>query len=234
MRRRSATTTGILTAAYLGLAAVDSWLAGSSSARAHRVRRVTKPLLMPTLAASLATDPRARRSPLRSGTLAAQVFGWGGDVALLRQGTEAFAVGAGSFGVGHVAYIAGFRRHRDTSRRLRDEPTARAAAGLFVLGGPAMALAAARKEPALGPAVLGYTAILSTMLAHAGHLESALPARARLLTAVGAATFAASDSVLGIKKFWWADPPPRLESVVMATYTLGQLLLSKGAAAAAR
>ena len=45
--------------AYVGLAAVDTWLSGLADRRAHRARFVTKPLLMPTLAASLLTNPRA-------------------------------------------------------------------------------------------------------------------------------------------------------------------------------
>jgi hypothetical protein len=39
--------------------------------------------------------------------------------------------------------------------------------------------------------------------------------------------------MLGIRKFVWKDAPDRLESAVMATYTLGQFLLSEGALALA-
>ncbi|WP_310964568.1 lysoplasmalogenase [Nocardioides terrisoli] len=221
-----------LTFAYLGLAAADSWLAGSSRPLAATSRRLTKPLLMPTLAASLATDRRAMGSPLRSSTLVAQACGWGGDLMLLRHGTAAFAAGAGSFGVGHDAYVTGFRRHRDRGTRLRDTTTAKVAAGLVALGGPTMAIGAFNQEKALGPAVLGYTALLAGMLAHAGHLDPTLPARSRRLTLAGAALFVGSDTVLGAGRFLVKNPPPRLESVVMATYTAGQLLLSKGAALA--
>jgi uncharacterized membrane protein YhhN len=231
-RSHASATSRRLTTAYVGLAALDAWLAGSPSAHARRARRVTKPLLMPMLAGSLATDPRARWSPLRSTTLVAQAAGWGGDVLLLGEGTRAFAAGAGSFGVGHAAYVAGFRRQRDRRSSLRTSRTGRVAAGLFAVGGPLMALGAARHEKVLGPAVLGYTALLSAMLAHAQHLSPALPPRARRLTTAGAALFVASDTLLGTRKFWWAGAPPAAESVGMATYTAGQLLLSKGAAAA--
>lgn len=229
---RSVRASRRLTLAYVGLAAADTWLAGSTSSRARGLRRVTKPLLMPTLAASLATDPAARWSPLRPSTLVAQAAGWGGDVLLLREGTTAFAAGAGSFGVGHASYIAGFRGLRDRRTSLRGRRGARVALGLFLAGGPAMAIGAAREDKALGPAVLGYTALISTMLAHSQHLSPALPGRARRLTAAGAALFVASDTLLGTKEFWWRGAPARAESVVMATYTAGQLLLSKGAAAA--
>ena len=89
--------------AYVGLAAVDTWLSGITDRRAHRARFVTKPLLMPTLTASLLTNPRAADSPLRASTVAAQLGGWGGDVALLGEGTKPFLAGTGSFALGHAA-----------------------------------------------------------------------------------------------------------------------------------
>lgn len=223
-----------LTLAFVGLAATDAWLAGTEGRPAHRARTVTKPLLMPVLAASLATDPHARRSPLLPSTLVAQAAGWGGDVLLLGEGTESFAAGAGSFGIGHLAYIAGFRHVRDRRTRLRGSAIGTLALGLFASGGPGMAVGAAREERALGPAVLGYTALLSTMLAHAGHLDPAIPSGARRRLLAGAALFAASDTLLGTKQFWWKNAPARAESVVMLTYTAGQLLISKGAARAGR
>jgi hypothetical protein len=38
--------------------------------------------------------------------------------------------------------------------------------------------------------------------------------------------------LLGIRKFVLKDPPPGLETAVMATYTAAQFLLSEGAARA--
>lgn len=222
------------TLGYLGLAALDTWLAGSSHARAHQIRRLTKPLLMPMLTASLVADPGARRSPLFASTVAGQALGWGGDVLLLREGTKAFAAGAGSFGIGHAAYIAGFRRHRNRDRRLRSSGIGRLAAGLVAVGGPGMAIGAAREEVMLGPAVLGYTGLLTAMFANAGNLDPGLPAPARRRILAGAALFTASDTILGLRQFWWRQAPARAESAVMATYTLGQLLISRGAARAAR
>lgn len=195
---------------------------------------ITKTALMPVLTASLVTDERARTSPLLATTIAGQIAGWGGDVLLLGEGsTELFAAGAGSFGVGHAAYITGFRRVRNRRTRLRAAKAGKAAAALFLSGGPAMAIGAAREELVLGPAVLGYTALLSSMLGHAGNLDPALPGRARRRIFAGAALFATSDTLLGMRKFWWKSAPARSETVVMATYAAGQLLISKGAVAAA-
>ena len=214
--------------AYAGLALYDAWLAGSSRPLAHKVRFVTKPLLMPTLMASLATDPRAADSPLRTSTLVAQAAGWGGDVSLLGDGPGSFAAGSGSFAVGHAAYISGFVRHRSRTPR----PGPKAVAALWALTAPPMVLGAARHKAALGPIIGGYSAMLAGTVAAATQLDPALPASARRLSLAGAALFMLSDSVLGTRKFLLRNAPARTESVVMGTYTAAQLLLSEGAARA--
>ena len=223
-------TSARLRAAYVALAATDAVLAGTAGACAHRARFLTKPLLMPTLAGSLLTSSRAARSPLRNGTLVAEAFGWGGDVALLRHGTRAFAAGAGSFGIGHVAYATGFVRRRDAATRLATRPATRALAGIWLLSAPPMSLGAARTAPVLGPAVAAYSALLTMMTATALHAD--LPPPARRLTAAGAALFLVSDTLLGARQFLVEDSPQRLETVVMATYTAAQLLMAEGAARA--
>ncbi|MGN6160148.1 MAG: lysoplasmalogenase [Marmoricola sp.] len=220
-----------LKAAFLGLAALDSYLSGSAHPQAHPARRVTKPLLMPLLAAGALADPRAAGSPVSRSTTVAQVAGWGGDILLLGHGTEAFAAGAGSFGVGHLAYISGFRKLRRRERKLIDAPVARAAATLTTTVGPVVARGAAKEEPVLGPAVVAYMSLLASMWAHAGNIDGARSRRGRALTLAGATLFTASDTMLGIRKFVWTDAPDRMESAVMATYTLGQFLISEGALA---
>ncbi|WP_028656892.1 MULTISPECIES: lysoplasmalogenase [unclassified Nocardioides] len=223
-------TTTRLKLAYGALAAADTLLAGSRSRWAHRARLVTKPMLMPVLAASLATDERARGARLRSTALTGQAFGWGGDVLLLGEGPRAFSAGARSFGVGHVAYISGFLRHRERSASPLQNQAVRGAAAAWLVTAPAVALAAGRQERALGATVLGYSAVLTSMVAAASHLGPEVPRDACLMTAAGAGLFLLSDSVLGARTFLLQDPPQRLEAVVMATYTAGQLLISEGAA----
>jgi uncharacterized membrane protein YhhN len=216
--------------AYAGLAIADTWLAGSSNPRAHQARVLTKPLLMPTLAASLATDPKAADSPLRTSTLIAQVGGWGGDLALMGHGTTPFAVGSGSFAVGHAAYITGFLRNRGATAR----PGPKAVAALWAVTAPGMVFGAYRQEKVLGPAIAGYSAMLAGTVAAATQLDPAIPKSARRATLLGAGLFMLSDSVLGTRKFLLKNAPPRVESVVMATYTAAQFLLSEGAARAGR
>jgi uncharacterized membrane protein YhhN len=216
--------------AYAGLAIADTWLAGTSDPRAHRARFLTKPLLMPTLAASLATDARAARSPLRASTLVAQAGGWGGDLALMGHGTKPFAIGSGSFAVGHAAYITGFLRNRSP----RPLPGPKAVGALWAASTPGMVFGAYRQDKVLGPAIAGYSAMLAGTVAAATQLDPALPKSARRATLLGAGLFMLSDSVLGTRKFLWKNAPARVESVVMATYTAAQFLLSEGAARAGR
>jgi uncharacterized membrane protein YhhN len=80
--------------------------------------------------------------------------------------------------------------------------------------------------------VAGYSAMLAGTVAAATQLDAALPRSARRATMLGAGLFMLSDSVLGARMFLLKDPPDRLESVVMATYTAAQFLLSEGAARA--
>lgn len=220
-----------LKAGFIALAAVDAYLSGSANRRAHLARRATKPLLMPLLAAGALNDPRHPRSGIATSTTLAQAAGWGGDVLLLGHSTEAFAAGAGSFGIGHLAYISGFRRMRRHNRRLIDAPVARAAVALTLGVGPVVARGAAKEGPVLAPAVVGYMALLASMWAHAGNIDPDRRGRGSALTLAGATLFTASDTMLGLRKFVWTNAPDRLESAVMATYTLGQFLLSEGALA---
>jgi uncharacterized membrane protein YhhN len=225
------TTSTKLKLAYVGLASADTWLSGRHQRWAHRARFVTKPLLMPALAGSLATNTRAVDSPLRTSTLAAQVGGWGGDVALLAEGTTPFLVGAGSFGVGHLAYLSGFLRHR-AATPVTAGLGARWVAGSWLVTAPVLAVMAGRRQRQLGGPVFGYSAMLAAVVASATHLDPALSPAARRLTAAGGGLFMLSDTLLGVRKFVLTDPPAALETAVMATYTAAQFLLSEGAARA--
>jgi uncharacterized membrane protein YhhN len=224
------TTSAKLKLAYVGIAAVDAFLAGSADHRAHKARVLTKPLLMPTLMASLITDEKAADSPLRASTLAAQAGGWGGDLALMGDGSTSFLVGSGSFAAGHAAYISGFLGHRSKTRL----PGPKAVAALWATTAPGMVYGAAKIDKKLGPAIAGYSAMLATTVAAATQLDPAIGKSARRRSIAGATLFMLSDSILGTRKFLLKNPPPRVETAVMATYTGAQFLLSQGAARAVR
>ena len=223
------TTSTALRGGYAALALADSWAAGGRSHSSRRLRSVTKPLLMPTLWLSLLTDPRARTSPLRRSTLASQVGGWAGDVALLAEGRRSFLAGVGAFATGHLASLSGLHAVRDPEP-LRFDSTARAAAVVWAGTAPLLTYAAARHDRVLAAPVLSYAALLALLAARAGHLDPALPRDARRCAAAGAWTFLLSDTLLATRSFVLDESPPTLDRAVMITYTAAQLLLAEAAA----
>jgi uncharacterized membrane protein YhhN len=226
--RRLAATLG-----YLTLAAVDTYLAGKEGKAARRGRFVTKPLLMPALAASTHLAAEERGGSLVRGVQVAQLFSWGGDVALLGRNERSFLAGVGSFFAAHVGYIGAFATARDPQAGLSDTGP-RAGVAAWVATAPVMAVAAGRKDPTLRVPIAAYAGILSTMFATSTILHPDLPLSARRQILAGTSLFLLSDSLLGVQEFLRKDRNPVLESAVMATYTTGQLLIAEGAAHAAR
>ena len=215
---------------YLGLSAVDTYLA-SRTGKARRARLVTKPLLMPALAAATQVETEGRGGALVRGVQAAQLFSWGGDLALLGTGKRSFLTGVGSFFVAHACYIGAFASARDP-QATATAPGPKGAAVAWATAAPAMAFAAGRKDASLRVPVAAYAGILTTMFATSTVLDTTMPTRARRSIIAGTSLFLLSDSLLGIQKFLRKKPSPVLESAVMATYTAGQLLIADGAAAA--
>ena len=84
------------TVAFVALAAADTFLAATGR---DRQRRLTKPLLMPTL---MIGRDRARQRAL--------ALGWAGDMALLGAGDAAFMARLASFLASHLAWIAVLRQ----------------------------------------------------------------------------------------------------------------------------
>jgi len=211
-------------AAYAGLATVDTWLAGRTQTRRTRVARaLTKPALMPALAAAV--------PPASAGVGVGLVGSWQGDVALLADGPRAFRWGIASFAAAHLGYVttlAGVvdRDRLRTSRRVRGLVLSTAATA------PVMGLAARRIDPSLALPVTAYTALVSATGVLTQVVAADQPRDARLLLAAGGLTFLVSDTTLGTRDLLLADCPDArtrpLERAVMATYTLAQLLLLEG------
>ena len=224
----------IPSAAYLALAIADSVAAGKSDgAVARRLRYLLKPALMPALGAAFldGTRDRVDRKALRAGTVAAQAFSWGGDVALLGASERAFLAGVGSFFGAHVAYIAAFLSVRG-ERKDYDTAGLKVAVGLWLTAAPLMSWAAGRKDPALRGPVAAYASILCGMFASSRVLDPALGQAARRTLQAGTALFVLSDTLLATQKFLLTEPRPALESAVMATYTAAQGLIAAGVASA--
>ena len=225
------TKTVLATAAYLALAATDSYLAGraTTTAGARRARYLTKPALMPALGVAFANGTEGRSDLLRQGTLAAQALSWGGDVALLASGERAFMAGVGSFFGAHAGYLAALLSVRGKPEDF-DVAGLKTALALWTAAAPTMSLAAGRQDPGLRVPVAAYATILSAMFASSRMLGPRVPPRSRRAIQAGTALFLLSDTLLATGKFLLREPHPALETAVMATYTAGQGLIAAGAA----
>ena len=215
---------------YAALAATDTFLASQNTTTARRLRYVTKPLLMPVLASSLVVSTPGRHDVLRQGTLAAQAFSWGGDLALMRPGTRGFLTGVGSFFAAHACYVAAF-----ASARQRDEVRTtglKAAGTAWAAAAPIMAIAAGRKDPGLRAPIAAYAGILATMFATSTILDQELPTRSRRGLVAGTSLFMLSDSLLGVREFLTDEHHAKLDAAVMATYAGAQYLISDAVASA--
>ncbi|MGN6129663.1 MAG: lysoplasmalogenase [Nocardioidaceae bacterium] len=216
--------TVLAAAAYTGLAAADSALAGRPSVNARRARYALKPALMPALATATLSRPNKATFP-RYATVAAQALSWGGDVALLGSGQRAFLGGVGSFFGAHVAYLAAFA----ATGLSPDRHKAANAAKLWMTTAPAIAFAAGRKDPDLRIPVGAYATILAAMFGASTMLdERAIGRAATRAVQAGTTLFLLSDTLLATRKFLLGDRHPRMETAVMATYTTGQGLIAIG------
>ncbi|MFF3857603.1 lysoplasmalogenase [Streptomyces sp. NPDC002209] len=197
----------ILLVAFAAATAVDL---GSLLAGWHLGHVLAKPLLMPLLVAYVIT----RRAPRL--LVAALLFGWGGDLALLFDAEPAFLVGMGSFAAGHVCYLVLFGRGR-THRALGGAYAVALLGTVGLLWGD---LPADLRIP-----VAGYSLLLTAM----AYRSSALGLRAGL----GGALFLLSDTLIATGVADWPQLP-RPDFWIMATYVAAQYLLAAGALTSAQ
>ncbi|MEV6579304.1 lysoplasmalogenase [Streptomyces sp. NPDC051582] len=200
----------ILLAAFAAATAVDL---GSLLAGWHLGHVLAKPLLMPLLVAYVCCQRQrgARKAPRL--LIAALLFGWGGDLALLFDADAAFLIGMGSFAAGHVCYLVLFGRGRT-------HPALGGAYALALIG--TVALLWADLPADLRVPVAGYSLLLTAM----AYRSSALGLRAGL----GGALFLLSDTLIATGVADWPQLP-RPDFWIMATYVAAQYLLATGALA---
>ncbi|MEW1634786.1 lysoplasmalogenase [Streptomyces sp. NPDC093801] len=203
----------ILLGAFAAASAVDL---GALLAGWHPGHVVAKPLLMPLLVAYVLTLPR---SPSGTGgapgaprlLVAALLFGWGGDLALLFDAEPAFLVGMGSFAAGHVCYLVLFGRGRTS-------PVLGGAYAVALVG--TVALLWGDLPAGLRIPVAGYSLLLASM----AYRSSALGR----VAGVGGALFLLSDTLIATGVAAWPQLP-RPDFWIMATYLAAQYLLASGA-----
>ncbi|MGW7101944.1 lysoplasmalogenase [Streptomyces sp. NPDC054838] len=196
-----------LLAAFAAAGAADL---GSLLAGWHLGHVITKPLLMPLLVGYVCSQHHggARRAPRL--LVAALLFGWGGDLALLFDAPAAFLIGMGSFAAGHVCYLLLFGRGR----------THPALGGAYATAlVTTVALLWSDLPAGLRVPVAGYSLLLTAM----AYRSSAPGTRA----AIGGALFLLSDTLIATGVAEWPQPP-RPDFWIMATYLAAQYLLATG------
>jgi uncharacterized membrane protein YhhN len=212
-RARSGATYGVL-------ALTDTLLAAAPPGWS-RLRRVTKPLLMPALTAGLLSEGSGAGA---RGVVAGQALSWVGDVALLGKGRGPLLTGLAAFLAAHVSYVAAFRGR--SSQPLLATAGRRRLLATCAVSTAGIALAAGRTDRTLVGPVAAYGATLAVMVASAAAVDTD---RGRAPTLAGASLFLVSDTLLGLRLFVIRDDSPALEAAVMATYTAGQWLIGAGA-----
>lgn len=183
---------------------------------ADEVAQVTQWLVMPLLAAAVATATRWPRGRRVAGTLVALGFSWLGDLLPSFAGSSAFLTMVGCFLLAQVAYVVAFA--------------------------PDVRRSVVHRRPA---ALAGYVAVLVVLVAlcapHAGALLVPVAVYGGVLTAmavlstgvsriagIGGAVFLVSDSLIALEAFVPAWDLPANGFWVMSTYCLGQALLAAG------
>lgn len=200
-----------LLSGYVILAAADAVLA---TKRVRRARWLTKPALMPVLAAVAVTEENGTSTgPPDPMMLAGLGLSWLGDVALLGDGDGPFAIGLGSFLAAHFFYLVALRRLRKGGVRRRAW-----IAGAYGSAWCALNALLWNRTGRLRLPVLIYGTTLSAMALAA--LDTDRPA-----TAAGGAAFLLSDSILALDNFGVASPPAG-DAMVMVTYTAAQALIA--------
>nr|WP_227869883.1 MULTISPECIES: lysoplasmalogenase [Streptomyces] len=173
-------------------------------------QQLTKPLLMPALAAWV----WARGGPRV--LVAALFFGWGGDLALQSGSDSFFLAGMASFAIGHICYLALIRRAGSFTLR-RSLP---AAVGYAAVCAVMVTLLWPGLDPAMRVPVAGYSVLLTAM---AWAALAGVGGR----VAAGGALFLLSDALIATRLAEWQQLPAA-GLWVMLTYTAAQYLLASG------
>lgn len=200
-------------------ALVDWW---AVHAERRGVERLAKPLTMALLVGVAATagDPAG---DVRTWLVVGAVLGLVGDVALLSDGELAFMTGLGAFALGHLAYaVAALAIGFDPAWAI---PGVVFMVALLLFRFASRTVPGAKEAggPVLAGAVVFYACVITLMVVSAWGTGA-------WLAGFGAMCFAASDWVLGHRRFVGPLPGGRLS--IMVPYHVGQALLIVGLATA--
>lgn len=139
-------------------------------------------------------------------------FGMVGDVLLAIDGKNLFVFGLGAFLVGHIGYLLALRPFAGFDKRLL-LPYALYAFGVIQLMWPQLG--------ALALPVMIYISVILVM-----SLATWASEHTNRSLQIGGLLFIASDSLIGLNKFW--QPMPFAGELIMLTYYAAQWLLAQG------
>ncbi|MEY3577391.1 MAG: hypothetical protein RL394_974 [Bacteroidota bacterium] len=187
------------------------------------LRLISKPLIVPTLAATYWVATTSSKAFYKDAILMGLLFSWIGDVLLHFEGY--FIPGLIAFLTAHVFYIFFFSSTQSSNTsffKLRPVMLIAVIAYLIELMHLLWPHLGGMKIP-----VLIYGITISTMLSAAFWQYQKLDNKTSLYLIIGAAFFVASDSILALNKFKkqfdWAG------IYIMSTYILAQLFIVLGA-----
>ena len=189
------------------------------------LERVTKPLLMTTLAVYYLSTNKGTVSKFIVFALA---FSWIGDMLLMLQGQydDVFLYGLFAFLVANICYIIGFNNAKWTSSEATNKPFVRTRI-IFLIAMGFMIIYLL--YPALGEMripVMIYTIVIISMGISALLRRGKTTNQSFILVYSGSLLFILSDAMIGINKF--LSPIAYGALLVMATYIGAQFLIIKG------
>lgn len=191
------------------------------------LEKITKPLLMIVMIIYFVSSGNTSSSALKKWVIAALAFSWLGDVLLMFQQEKLifFLLGLSAFLIAHIFYILFFHQAR-VNEQVRSRWWLLAIVVVYyaVLMGVLYPKLGDMKVP-----VPVYGIVISFMLLLAMHMLFIKNTRAGQLMMTGAVLFILSDSVLAINKFY--QPFEAAGLLIMLTYGMAQLLITKGAIA---
>ncbi len=190
---------------------------------------ITKPLIMLLLGAYYMISVKGHDSGMSRPVLAAIVFSWLGDVALLFQKFEPiyFVLGLGSFLIAHIAYILAYDQHKsDQSGEVLQGVQKFRFAFPIVLAGTGLITILYPHLGELKIPVIIYSFVLMVMVIKALFRFGYTHLKSFWLIFMGAILFMISDSLIAIDKFLSGFDASGM--AIMSTYMTAQLLIVKG------
>lgn len=183
---------------------------------------LSKPLLMPLLAAWLLTETKPNTGSFRNAIVTALAFSTLGDVLLMFEGGLYFLAGLGAFLVAHLWYIRAFSVIGSLRNGyIKNQPLI----VLPFLAYPVLLLSflwegipSDMKIP-----VCAYAGVITFMALSAMNLKGKIPSGIFIALLTGAVLFVLSDSLIALARF--GQPFDSSRVAVMLTYISGQYLL---------